>query len=122
MHVHEDTMEAMLCIQGKAHAKIDGEWVQFVPGSMIVADKMEEQCIVNDGDFCVPSVFTPLLLRQRLFVLEHLPLWRKHRRSKRSEASLLFCHRKFLDTWDELVWVMRQTNFDSSHSCSRKIV
>jgi quercetin dioxygenase-like cupin family protein len=59
-HSHPDAMEAMYCLSGNAHAKIDGEWVEFVPGTMIVADKNEEHCIVNDGDellrvFCIFS-------------------------------------------------------------------
>ena len=49
-HIHPDSMEAMLCISGKAHAKIDGKWVELSPGAMIVADRNEEHCIINDGE------------------------------------------------------------------------
>ena len=61
MHIHEAAMEAMYCLSGNAHAKIDGQWVEFVPGSMIVADKNEEHCIVNDGNelLRVLCVFSP---------------------------------------------------------------
>ena len=73
MHTHPDAMEAMLCVSGNAHAKIDGKWVDFVPGSMIVADKNEEHCIVNDGKepLKVLCIFSPPVsaedLRARAF-------------------------------------------------------
>lgn len=73
MHCHEDAMEAMLCLSGSAQAMIDGEWVDFVPGSMIVADKKEAHCIRNDGDekLEVLCIFSPPVsaedLRERAF-------------------------------------------------------
>lgn len=73
LHTHADAMEAMLCLSGTARAKIDGDWVDFVPGSMIVADKNEEHCIVNDGseNLKVLCIFSPPVsaedLRSRAF-------------------------------------------------------
>ena len=73
MHIHEDAMEAMLCVAGTAKAKIDGRWVELKPGSMIVADKKEEHCIINNGKetLKVVCIFSPPVsaegLRTRAF-------------------------------------------------------
>lgn len=61
LHNHPTAMEAMYCLSGTARAKIDGEWVNFTPGKMIVADKHEEHCIENTGNelLRVLCIFAP---------------------------------------------------------------
>jgi mannose-6-phosphate isomerase-like protein (cupin superfamily) len=72
-HIHENAMEMMFCVSGKAKAMVNGEWFDLVPDSMIVADKYDEHSIVNDGDelLRVLCVFSPAIsakdLRDRAF-------------------------------------------------------
>lgn len=59
-HDHPDAMEAMYCVSGKGRAMSAGEWVDFVPGVLLVADKGDTHLIENTGDemlrvFCVFS-------------------------------------------------------------------
>ncbi|MCC8190384.1 MAG: ectoine synthase [Planctomycetes bacterium] len=70
-HQHDSAMEAMYCVSGSGRAMADGEWVDFVPGTLLVADKGETHMIENTGSetlrvFCV---FSPPVsadgLRQR---------------------------------------------------------
>lgn len=67
-HQHPDAMEAMYCMSGSGRAMADGEWVDFVPGVLLVADKGEEHMIENTGAeplkvFCV---FSPPVSAQGL--------------------------------------------------------
>ena len=71
LHAHPDAMEAMYCVSGAGRAMADGEWTDFVPGVLLVADKGEDHVIENTGTetlrvFCV---FSPPIsgesLRQR---------------------------------------------------------
>jgi len=72
-HFHENSMEAMACVSGTGKAMVNGEWFDFVPGSMIVADRNDEHSIVNDGSetLRVLCVFSPAIgakdLKDRAF-------------------------------------------------------
>ena len=67
-HIHESAMEAMICVSGNGKATLNGVTYDFIPDSMIVADKNEEHSIQNDGDetLRVLCIFSPAIKAQDL--------------------------------------------------------
>lgn len=67
-HLHEHAMEAMICVAGAGKATLNGVTYDFVPDSMIVADKFDEHSIYNDGTetLRVLCVFSPAIKAQDL--------------------------------------------------------